>query len=279
MSDIPDILKKILARKVEEVMEREAKLPLRLLGEQITAAPVLRDFAAALRGRVASGRSAVIAEIKRASPSKGLFRKDFQPAALAASYERAGAACLSVLTDHDFFQGSDEHLREARAACSLPILRKEFILDPYQVYEARCLGADCILLIVAALGDPLLRELAYLAEELGMAVLVEVHDTEELTRALALDLETPIIGINNRDLRTFQVNLRTTIDLLSQIPSGTMVVTESGILTPADVTLMRTWGVNAFLVGEAFMRVPDPGKGLTALFGSSNMFDAETSCL
>lgn len=269
MNDIPDILRRILTRKVEEIMERAQRLPLSILGNQVNTAPAPRDFTAALRSRIACGLPAVIAEIKQASPSKGLLRADFHPAAIAASYERAGAACLSVLTDHDFFQGSDEHLQQAREACKLPVLRKDFIIDPYQIYEARCLGADCILLIVAALGDPMLRELAYLAEELNMDVLVEVHNAEELERTLELDLATTIIGINNRDLHTFQVNLQTTIDLISKIPYGPLVVTESGILTSADVNLMREQGVNAFLVGEAFMRAPDPGASLVALFGES----------
>ncbi|CAK0781027.1 Indole-3-glycerol phosphate synthase [Gammaproteobacteria bacterium] len=266
MTAIPDILQRILARKVEEVMERAQRLSLRALSNQVATAPAVRGFSSAIRRRITDGRSAVIAEVKRASPSKGVLREDFHPAMIAAAYERSGAACLSVLTDRDFFQGSDEYLQQARAACSLPVLRKDFVIDPYQIYEARCLGADAILLIVSALGDPLLRELAYLAEELGMDVLVEVHDAEELARALALDLEMPLIGINNRNLRTFQVSLRTTLDLLPQIPTGPTVVTESGILTPADVALMRAHGVHAFLVGEAFMRAPDPGEGLAALF-------------
>jgi len=268
MGNVPDILRRILARKIEEVMERAQQLPIRVLGKQVAAASEVRGFTAALRGRIASGQSAVIAEIKRASPSKGVLREDFHPTIIAASYERNGAACLSVLTDRDFFQGSDEHLQQARAACTLPVLRKDFVIDPYQIYEARCLGADAILLILAALGDPLLRELAYLAEDLGMDVLMEVHDSEELARALELNLATPLIGINNRDLRTFQVSLQTTLNLLPQLPPGLTVVTESGILSSGDVALMQKHGVHAFLVGEAFMRIPDPGEGLAVLFGT-----------
>ncbi|CAK0758416.1 Indole-3-glycerol phosphate synthase [Gammaproteobacteria bacterium] len=268
MGDIPDILRRILARKIEEVMERAQRLPLRALGNQVAAAPEIRDFAAALHERISAGQSAVIAEIKKASPSKGVLREDFHPATIAASYERNGAACLSVLTDRGFFQGSDEYLQQARSACTLPVLRKDFIIDPYQVYEARCLGADAILLIVAALGDPQLRELAYLAEDLGMDVLVEVHDSEELSRALELDLATLLLGINNRNLRTFHVSLQTTLDLLPQIPAGSTIVTESGILSASDVAVMRQQGVHAFLVGEALMRAPDPGECLTVLFGT-----------
>ena len=267
MTDIPDILQRILARKTEEVAARQQRLPLQNLDRQTTAIAEVRGFAAAVQRRVATGRSAVIAEIKRASPSRGVLRADFHPAEIAVSYEQGGATCLSVLTDRDFFQGADEYLCGARAACTLPVLRKDFVIDPYQVYEARYLGADCILLIVAALPDSQLRELAELAEDLGMDVLIEVHDAEELDRALSLDLATPLIGINNRDLRTFQVSLQTTIDLLPKIPSGVTVVTESGILTPADVRIMREHGVHVFLVGEAFMRVPIPGEGLAALFG------------
>ena len=219
----------------------------------------------AIESRLRMGEPAVIAEIKKASPSKGVLRADFRPAEIAASYARAGAACLSVLTDRDFFQGAPEHLQQARAACALPVLRKDFIIDPYQVYEARVWGADCILLIVAALGDAQLTELSDLALHLGMDVLVEVHDAEELERALALHV--PLIGINNRSLRTFETRLDVTLGLLGRIPAGRIVVTESGILAPEDVALMRANGVHAFLVGEAFMRAPDPGERLMQLFG------------
>ena len=206
----------------------------------------------------------MIAEIKRASPSKGLLRENFDPAAIARSYEKAGAACMSVLTDREFFQGAPAHLVAARGACALPVLRKDFLIDPYQVFEARALGADCVLLIVACLEDAQMRALEQQARALGMAVLVEVHDGDELERALAL--ETPLIGINNRNLRTFETRLETTIDLLPRIPKGRVVITESGILSAADVRRLREHGVNAFLVGEAFMRAPDPGSALRELF-------------
>jgi indole-3-glycerol phosphate synthase len=265
MQDASQFLQRILARKAREVVERAERLPLRELRRQIEAAPVPRGFAAALQSRVNDQRPAVIAEIKKASPSKGLLAPDFAPAAFAASYERNGATCLSVLTDTDFFQGSDADLRAARAACRLPVLRKDFTLDEYQVYEARVIGADCILLIAAALGDTQMRELAALACDLGLDVLVEVHDQSELERALTVD--TPLIGVNNRDLRTFEVRLQTTLDLLAKIPSDRTVISESGIRTPADVALLREQGVHAFLVGEAFMRAPDPGAKLAELFG------------
>ena len=264
MNRPPDILQKILTRKREEIVERSARLPLAELRQRAQAASPMRGFVNAIRARIAQGKPAVIAEIKKASPSKGLLRADFNPAEIAQSYERHGATCLSVLTDRDFFQGADEHLQEARAACSLPVLRKDFTIDAYQVYEARTLGADCILLIVAALDDAQLRELSGLAHMLEMDVLVEVHDAQELERALMLD--TPLIGINNRDLRTFEVKLETTLDLLEQIPKDRIVVTESGIHTPKDVFLMRQSGVNAFLVGETFIKAPDPGAKLTELF-------------
>jgi indole-3-glycerol phosphate synthase len=266
MNDTPDILRRILARKAEEIAERSAHTPIEELRHRAAAAPAPRGFVNAIRARIATGKPAVIAEIKKASPSKGILRADFHPVEIAQSYERHGATCLSVLTDVDFFQGSDEHLREARAACSLPVLRKDFTIDPYQVYEARALGADCILLIVAALGDTQMRELAALATELGMDVLVEVHDAHELDRALVLN--TPLIGINNRDLRTFAVRLETTLDLLPRISKDHIVVTESGILTPADVARMRRHDVNAFLVGEAFMKAADPGERLAELFAA-----------
>jgi len=269
MNDTPDILRKILARKREEIEERSRRLPLAELRRCLDAASAPRGFARAIQNRLAAKQPAVIAEIKKASPSKGVLRADFRPAEIARSYARHGATCLSVLTDVEFFQGADEYLQQARAACALPVLRKDFTIDAYQVYEARMLGADAILLIVAALADTPLRELAALATELKMDVLVEVHDAAELERALALD--TPLIGINNRDLRTFHTTLQTTIDLLGRIPRDRTVVTESGILAPTDVALMRAHGVNAFLVGEAFMKTPDPGATLAQLFGEEGL--------
>ena len=224
-----------------------------------------RDFAGALQSRVAAGKPAVIAEIKKASPSKGVLRNDFRPAEIAASYEKHGAACLSVLTDRQYFQGAPEYLQAARAACALPVLRKDFLVDPYQVFEARAMGADAILLIVSALSLAQMREFEAIAFSLGMSVLVEVHDGDELD--LALQLETPLLGINNRNLRSFEVSLQNTLDLLPRIPANRLVVTESGILASADVDLMRKNDVNAFLVGEAFMRAPSPGDALQALFG------------
>ncbi len=265
MSRPPDILQKILARKAEEVAERRERLSLAELARQVEHLPPPRQFRARLEQTIAQGWPAVIAEIKRASPSKGLLRDPFRPAEIARSYATAGACGLSVLTDRDFFQGCEAYLQEARAACELPVLRKDFIIDPYQAYEARQIGADCILLIVAALDDARLHDLARLAAELHMDVLVEVHDAEELERALALDLG--LIGINNRNLRTFETRLETTLDLLARVPAGRTVVTESGIHTPADVALMRGHGVHAFLVGEAFMRAADPGAKLAELFG------------
>ncbi len=265
MSGTPDILKKIVARKHEEIAARAAERPLEALREQAAAADAPRGFVAALQRRIDAGGAGVIAEIKKASPSKGVLREDFDPAAIAASYARHGAACLSVLTDHDFFQGSEAYLQQARAACALPVIRKDFIVDPYQVVEARAIGADCILLIVACLEDERMAELNGLAQSLGMDVLVEVHDADELQRALALP--GALLGINNRNLRTFEVSLDTTLELLPAIPEGRMVVTESGIHTPEDVARMRAHGVHAFLVGEAFMRAPDPGERLAELFG------------
>ncbi len=264
MTNPPDILRRILAHKVQEVTEQAERLPLRELSHRVEHASPVRPFADALRAAIDAGRPAVIAELKKASPSAGVIRPHFDPAAIARSYEVGGASCLSVLTDREFFQGGDEYLREARAACRLPVLRKDFIVDEYQVYEARAIEADCILLIVAALGDAQLRELAGLAAHLEMDVLVEVHDEEELDRALALD--TPLIGINNRDLRTFRTRLDTTLRLKERVPPGRLVVTESGIHTREDVARMRAHGVHAFLVGEAFMRAPEPGEKLAELF-------------
>ena len=259
-----DILKKILARKREEIAERSASVSIDALKEQIETASPVRDFAAAMRAKLDAGQSAVIAEIKKASPSKGVLREDFRPAEIAVSYEKGGAACLSVLTDRDFFQGSEAYLQQARNACNLPVIRKDFIIDEYQVYEARAIGADCILLIVAALDDAQLVALANLAEQLGMAVLVEVHDAEELERAKAL--KTPLFGVNNRNLKTFEVSLQNTIDLLAAMPDGCIVITESGIHAREDVMLMRSKRVNSFLVGEAFMRCEEPGGRLAELF-------------
>jgi indole-3-glycerol phosphate synthase len=264
MTETPDILKKIVRRKREEIAERSADTPLERLTEALVEAGPPRGFAAALEDRIAAGQAAVIAEIKRASPSKGILREDFRPAQIARSYAAGGAACLSVLTDVDFFQGSDAYLQQARAACTLPVIRKDFIVDPYQVYEARAIGADCILLIVACLQDAPLKELSELAHRLGMDVLIEVHDRAELERALAVD--NRLIGINNRNLRTFEVGLDTTLRMLELIPSDRLLVTESGIHTRDDVALMREHGVNAFLVGEAFMRAAEPGERLAELF-------------
>lgn len=264
MNDTPDILKTIIQRKTEEVAERVTRVSPEEQAERITQAPAVRGFVDRIAQTIQTGRPAVIAEIKKASPSKGVIRENFQPAEIAGSYEKGGACCLSVLTDIDFFQGSDAYLQQARQACSLPVLRKDFIIDPYQVYEARAIGADCILLIVAVLNDNQLNELASVAMELNMDVLVEVHDTEELERALQLNLQ--LIGINNRDLRTFETSLDTTLSLLSQIPEDRIVVTESGIHTPADVARMRAHNVNAFLVGEAFMKAEEPGDKLRELF-------------
>lgn len=266
MSNTPDILQKIVQRKREEIAQRRAALPLDHLIEQLAGIDnPTRGFVQAIADKIDQGGAGVIAEIKKASPSKGVIRADFHPAEIAVSYQQGGAACLSVLTDRDFFQGSDAYLQQARAACSLPVIRKDFIIDPYQVYEARLIGADCILLIVSCLDDATLVELNDLAQRLGMDVLVEVHDAAELQRALRLN--NRLIGINNRNLRTFEVSLDTTLELLAQIPPESIVVTESGIHTPADVARMRGHGVNAFLVGEAFMRTAEPGETLAALFG------------
>jgi len=265
MVDAPDILQRILHRKREEIAQRSGALPLRELRQRAQAAGPVRGFVRALRDRVDAGQSAVIAEIKKASPSKGVLRENFDPAAIARSYQAGGASCLSVLTDVDFFQGADEYLQQARGACTLPVLRKDFVLDSYQVYEARALGADCILLIVAALGDQMLIELLQLAGDLGMDALVEVHDAGEMERALATP--APLIGVNNRNLRTFQTSLDITIELLAGFPPDRLLVTESGIHTRDDVRLMRSNGVHAFLIGEAFMKADDPGERLAELFG------------
>jgi anthranilate phosphoribosyltransferase len=262
-----DILQRILAVKAEEVARAKGDRPPAAMEREARLAAPPRDFAGALRARIAAGKPAVIAEIKKASPSRGVLRERFDPAAIAASYERNGAACLSVLTDAQFFQGALDHLRQARAACSLPVLRKDFIVDPYQVHEARAAGADCVLLIVAALDVPRMRELEAAAHALGMAVLVEAHDAAELEQALSL--ATPLIGINNRNLRTFETRLETTLELLSRIPAGRMVVTESGILSSADVARLRAHAVGCFLVGEAFMRAADPGAALGQLFAEA----------
>ena len=259
-----DILQKILATKQREVAEASSAVPLAQVKAQAAVASEPRDFEAALRTKVRAGEPAVIAEVKKASPSKGVLRADFDPAAIARSYAAAGAACLSVLTDREYFQGAPEYLQAARGACALPALRKDFMVDPYQVYEARALGADCILLIVAALEPAVMRELEAHALGLGMAVLVEIHNAAELDAALTL--KTPLLGINNRNLRTFETRLESTLDLLGSIPADKLVVTESGILSSADVRLMRRRGVEAFLVGEAFMRAKDPGAALAELF-------------
>jgi indole-3-glycerol phosphate synthase len=255
-----DILERILARKRVELEAARAKVPLAEMQRRAAATEPPRDFVAAVRAKIAAGRPAVIAEIKKASPSKGLLRAEFDPGQIARSYEAGGAACLSVLTDRDFFQGAPEHLAQARAACGLPVLRKDFVTEPYQVFESRAMGADCILLIAAALARQDMQGLEASARSLGLAVLVEVHDDRELESALTL--ATPLIGINNRDLRTFKTRLETTLGLLPRIPAGRIIVTESGISGPADVSMMRSKGVTGFLIGEAFMRVPDPGRAL-----------------
>lgn len=259
-----DILKRIVAVKHEEIQTARASRDLASLRADAESMGGLRDFAGAMRARIGQGRSAVIAEIKKASPSKGVLREHFVPADIAGSYERGGATCLSVLTDEQFFQGCAAYLQQARAACSLPVLRKDFMVDAYQVYEARAMGADCILLIAACLDDAQMADLEAQAHSLGMAVLVEVHDGHELDRALRLN--TPLVGINNRNLRTFEVSLDTTLALLSHVPKDRVLVTESGVLCRADVDRMRAAGVSAFLVGEAFMRSNDPGQALAELF-------------
>jgi len=264
MADTPDILKKIVARKEEEIAGARQRVSLEELRESLGDKSPPRGFVAALKKKIARGDPGVIAEIKKASPSKGVLREDFHPADIARSYAEHGAACLSVLTDVDFFQGSPEYLKQARAACGLPVIRKDFIVDPYQVYEARAMEADCILLIAACLDDEQLASLNGLAMNLGMDVLIEVHDEEELQRALRVD--NPMVGINNRNLRTFEVSLDTTLNMLERMPDNRLVITESGILQPEDVDLMRGHGVNGFLVGEAFMRADDPGARLAELF-------------
>lgn len=262
-----DILQRILAVKAQEIANAQSRLPLAEVMSAARAAAPPRDFAGALRAKIAAGRPAVIAEVKKASPSKGVLRESFDPAAIAASYGRHGAACLSVLTDTQFFQGRLDDLKAARGACSLPVLRKDFMVDPYQVYEARAAGADCILLIVAALEPARMAELEGVAHELGMAVLVEVHDGAELDAALKL--RTPLLGINNRNLRSFETTLDTTLGLLPRVPAERLVITESGILKPEDVEKMRSHDVHGFLVGEAFMRAADPGIELERLFGKA----------
>ena len=261
------ILRQILARKAQELEARSAALPLRELSARCADLPETRGFAAALEATIEAGQAAVIAEIKKASPSAGVIRADFQPAAIARSYEAGGAACLSVLTDQDFFQGSDRYLQQARSACALPVLRKDFTIDAYQVYEARAIGADAILLIVAALGDAALLELSLLAAELDLDVLVEVHDEAELERAL--QIPAPMVGINNRNLRTFETRIETTLELRRRVRAGRVLVTESGIRTREDLVRLRAAGVHAFLVGEAFMRAPEPGKELARLFNGT----------
>ena len=259
-----DILDKIIATKREEVLAARDAKPLTEVRAEAEAQTAPRDFVGAIRTKIAAGQSAVIAEIKKASPSKGVLREDFRPAEIAADYAANGAACLSVLTDRQYFQGAPEYLQAARAACNLPVLRKDFMIDPYQVYEARAMGADAILLIVAALPLSAMQDMEKIAHALDMAVLVECHDANELD--VALHLETPLLGINNRNLRTFEVSLDTTLSQLAKIPAGRTVVTESGILGPADVAKMRANQVHAFLVGEAFMRAPSPGRELARLF-------------
>ena len=259
-----DILNKIVAVKREEVAAGLKKKSLQAMRADAESRVLTRDFEGALRARIAAGHAAVIAEIKKASPSKGVLREDFIPADIAQSYAENGAACLSVLTDRQFFQGSPDYLKQARASCDLPVLRKDFMVDAYQVYEARAMGADCILLIAACLDDAQMRDLEALAHGLGMAVLVEVHDGAELERAL--QLKTPLVGINNRNLKTFDVSLDTTLGMLGQVPADKLLVTESGIATAADVKRLRSAGVQAFLVGEAFMRAEDPGAALAELF-------------
>jgi indole-3-glycerol phosphate synthase len=260
-----NILERIMAVKRAEVAAAKSTVSASQLDQQARKQAPPRDFIASLKSRIDAGEAAVIAEIKRASPSKGVMREQFDPAGIAKSYAAGGAACLSVLTDREFFQGAPEHLAAARAACALPVLRKDFVFDPYQVLEARAMGADAILLIAACLSAAEMKALEEAAVGLGMAVLVEVHDAAELEAALAL--RTPLVGVNNRDLKTFETRIETTLGLLERMPEDRIVITESGIAAPADVARLRASGVNAFLVGEAFMRAPDPGRALRALFG------------
>ncbi len=264
MTDTPDILKTILAKKAEEVAHRKPNVPLELLRDLATTVPGPRGFYQALRSKADAQKPAIIAEIKKASPSQGVIREDFKPVEIAVDYAFNGAACLSVLTDKQFFQGSEANLQMVREKCPLPVIRKDFMIDPYQIHESRALGADCVLLIVAALDDAMLKELADTATGLGMDVLVEVHDAQELERALKLD--TKLIGINNRNLRTFEVSLQTTLELKNNVPADRLIVTESGIHTPADVKLMQDNGIYTFLVGEAFMRAEHPGQKMRELF-------------
>jgi indole-3-glycerol phosphate synthase len=259
-----DVLQRILEVKAEEIARAKNAKPLAAVRDEARRATPARDFVGALRAKVAAGRPAVIAEVKKASPSRGVLREQFDPAAIAASYERHGAACLSVLTDEQFFQGALDHMKQARAACALQVLRKDFTIDPYQVFEARAAGADCILLIAAALEDSRMRDLETVAGEAGLAVLVEVHDAAEMERALKL--RTPLLGVNNRNLRTFETKIETTLGLVDRVPADRIVITESGILAREDVKRMRSGKVGCFLVGEAFMRAPDPGVELGRLF-------------
>lgn len=268
---VPTVLQKILARKAEEIAQLKSRITLAELEAQARAADAPRGFARALQAQVARKEAAIIAEVKKASPSKGVIREHFVPAEIAHSYALGGATCLSVLTDVDFFQGGNAYLQEARAACELPVIRKDFLVDPFQVVEARAIGADCILLIVAALDDGLMGELAATAKDVGLDVLVEVHDGAELERALKV-LDTPLVGVNNRNLHTFEVSLETTLDLLPSIPQDRLVITESGILNRADVELMEINEVRAFLVGEAFMRADEPGQELQRLFFPERRF-------
>jgi len=263
-----DILQKIIAVKGEEIALAVQRKPLAEMRADAESRVLTRDFVGAMRDKISAGRPAIIAEIKKASPSKGLLREDFIPADIAQSYAEYGAACLSVLTDRQFFQGQVDYLKQARASCQLPVLRKDFMVDAYQIYESRAMGADCILLIAAVLDDAHMAEMEAIAVSLDMAVLVEVHDAAELQRALKL--KTPLIGINNRNLRSFEVNLDTTLALRQEVPSDRLLITESGILTPADVLRMREAKVDAFLVGEAFMRAKDPGLALADLFGTES---------